>query len=100
MNHNKSLFCALTLAATLGLAPGTSVFAEEIAIPVGQQGDRSAVKLPTTGMSQSSVRATWGTPSEIQGPVGEPAISQWHYPDFIVYFENDKVLHTVLKRKH
>lgn len=48
-------------------------------------------------MSQSSVRATYGDPLEIRGPVGQPPISQWHYRNFVVYFERDRVLHAVLK---
>ncbi|KEF32151.1 hypothetical protein D777_00785 [Marinobacter nitratireducens] len=100
MNQTKTLFCALTVATTLFAAPVASVNAEEIAVPVGKQADRSAVKIPRTGLSKSAVRASWGAPAGIDGPVGEPAITQWHYPDFIVYFENDTVLHTVVKRKN
>jgi hypothetical protein len=52
-------------------------------------------------MSQASVRQRWGNPLDIQGPVGQPPISQWHYSDFVVYFERDLVMHAVVKRpKH
>ena len=49
-------------------------------------------------MSQKAVEERWGSPQEIRQAVGQPPISQWHYPDFIVYFEGDTVLHTVMKR--
>ncbi|AOY87418.1 hypothetical protein BKP64_04045 [Marinobacter salinus] len=98
MRKNKVLFGALTLVATMTLAPLGGVMAEELRVPVGTQADRNQESFPKTGMSRSSVQATWGEPDEIRGPVGEPPISQWHYQDFVVYFEGDRVLHTVLKR--
>ena len=30
--------------------------------------------------------------------LGNPPITRWDYPQFSVYFENDRVLHTVLAR--
>ena len=70
--------------------------ADEVAIPVGSQAERTQSELPRTGMSENSVRNGWGAPREIRGPVGQPPISQWHYDRFVVYFEGDRVLHAVL----
>ena len=53
---------------------------------------------PTRGMSQSSVEARYGAPASKRAPVGEPPISRWEYPNMIVYFEYDRVIHAVLKR--
>jgi len=98
MKKNNMMLSALALTAFI-LAPSGTVVAEQITIPVGSQTDRASISAPQIGMSQASVRAKWGAPMEIQGPVGEPPISQWYYQDFIVYFENNRVLHTVLKPK-
>jgi len=49
-------------------------------------------------MSEDSVRNRWGAPQNIKGPVGEPPISQWHYQDFVVYFEGNRVIHAVVKQ--
>ncbi|MEA1081756.1 hypothetical protein [Marinobacter qingdaonensis] len=97
MKANKTMLGTLALAASLTLASVPSVLAEQLSIPVGSQADREAVSTPKIGMSQSSVRATYGDPLEIRGPVGQPPISQWHYRNFVVYFERDRVLHAVLK---
>ncbi len=99
MTKNKTLFGALALTACLSAAYVGGVAADELQVPVGSQADRTQIDIPKTGLSQSSVRAKWGAPSETRGPVGEPPISQWHYPAFVVYFENDTVLHTVVKHK-
>ncbi|KPP98921.1 hypothetical protein [Marinobacter sp. HL-58] len=90
--------CAAT--ALTGLALGTipTAAAEEVRVPVKSHAERSAeANLPRTGMSESSVRNGWGSPTETNGPVGDPPISQWHYEDFVVYFEDDRVVHAVLK---
>ncbi|AZT84192.1 hypothetical protein EHN06_11945 [Marinobacter sp. NP-4(2019)] len=92
------LFGAVVTVVALGLSPMTSVIADEVKIPVGSQAERSEADLPRTGMSQASVRESWGTPRETRGPVGDPPISQWHYDGFVVYFEGSHVIHTVLKQ--
>ena len=53
---------------------------------------------PTRGMSQVSVESKYGAPSTVRAPVGDPPITRWDYPDFVVYFEYDKVIHAVRKR--
>lgn len=98
MRKHRILLGALAVSATTSLLPAAFVVAEEIRVPVGAQVDRNQAKFPDTGMSQDSVRNSWGAPLEIQGPVGQPPITQWHYQDFVVYFENDRVIHSVLKQ--
>jgi len=92
MNSRRQLI--ITLALT-GLLSAAALKAQELTIPVGTQADRSEIRLPAAGMDQDSVRKRWGAPREVRGPVGNPPISQWHYADFVVYFEYDRVLHTV-----
>ncbi|WP_323750693.1 hypothetical protein [Marinobacter sp.] len=95
--HNLRTALGLTALLTTGMAPALQ--AEDLAIPVGSQADHGAISLPSNGMSQTSVRQRWGNPQDIRGPVGQPPISQWHYSDFVVYFERDLVMHAVVKRQ-
>ena len=53
---------------------------------------------PSRGMSQESVESKYGSPASVKAPVGEPPISRWEYANFVVFFEYDKVIHTVTKR--
>ncbi|NMT63929.1 hypothetical protein [Marinobacter orientalis] len=90
--------CAVTALTALAAGPFTAATAEEVRVPVMSQAERSAQEnLPRTGMSDASVRNGWGEPRQITGPVGDPPISQWHYEGFVVYFEDDRVIHAVLK---
>lgn len=77
-------------AATCGVA-----LAEDVAIPAGQQGN-SDVKRPHTGLSMDQVTAKFGAPGEQMPAVGSPPITRWVYDSFTVYFEGDRVIHSVL----
>ena len=89
-------FSTLGLALTLLLA-STATNAQTIQIPVGQQAqDKQSIARPRAGMKQDQVRNTFGNPVEWTNPVGEPPISKWIYQDFIVVFEYDQVLHSLL----
>ena len=84
-----SILCCLSLP----------VAADEVVIPVGQQAaEKQALERPRQGSSKELVRERFGDPQEWTDPVGEPPISSWEYQDFIVYFEHELVLHSVLKR--
>jgi hypothetical protein len=98
MRKQTTRIGALAVTATLAFFPMASAVAEQVRVPVGAQADRNQASFPGSGTSQSSVRASWGAPLEIQGPIGQPPITQWHYQNFVVYFEGNRVIHTVLKR--
>ncbi len=51
--------------------------------------------LPRNNMNQVAVRNEFGDPQEQLPAVGEPPISRWHYSDYIVYFERDRVIISV-----
>lgn len=98
MTIKRVLAGSLATALFLTLAPASGAFAEDLRVPVGNQADRSQQSMPRTGMTQASVRAAWGQPDSIDSAVGQPPISQWHYGKFVVYFESDRVIHSVLTR--
>jgi hypothetical protein len=82
--------------AVLALGAVAPVLAETLAVdgqvvikPVG-------IEIPQRGSSMDAVQAKFGEPSNKAGPVGNPAITKWFYPNFVVVFENDKVLHAVV----
>ncbi|NIB41266.1 hypothetical protein HBA55_16815 [Pseudomaricurvus alkylphenolicus] len=87
----------MTLAALLSLVFGAGVVAETIRIPIGQQGSQQTIEKPALGMSMAEVRAAFGEPVEQREPRGEPPISRWEYERFVVYFESDIVIHSVIK---
>jgi hypothetical protein len=83
----------LLLAAVLacGLAG-----AETIAVDNGIAVKESDVVTPARGMTMDQVATKFGTPVTKVPAVGNPPISRWEYPGFIVYFEADHVIHSVV----
>ena len=53
---------------------------------------------PASGSTQQSVEATFGAPIAKKAAVGDPPISSWEYEGFVVFFEYDRVIHSVKKR--
>ena len=84
-----------TLLLTLSLSLALPAAAETLRIPIGQQGEE--ITTPTTGTTKAKVQEQYGEPQSQSGPVGDPAIYRWEYTDFVVYFENDWVIHSVIK---
>lgn len=54
-----------------------------------------AAQLPAQGMTMTAVEASFGTPRQISGPVGRPAITRWVYDGFVVVFERNRVIRSV-----
>ena len=52
--------------------------------------------MPALGTTKEAVREQLGAPENRVPPVGDPPISSWIYDEFIVYFEHDRVLHSVI----
>lgn len=78
----------------------TALLAETIVVPIGQQGmDKVNMERPAKGMTAEQVVAMFGEPLSWTEAVGIPPISRWVYTDYVVYFESDYVIHTVMNPK-
>jgi hypothetical protein len=80
---------ALVSAAAILVGAALPSFAEDA--PPAAAGDR-----PENGMKMNAVESRYGAPATRYPAVGQPPITRWDYPGFVVYFENDLVLHAVL----
>jgi len=58
--------------------------------------DPSGVIRPTRGMSMKAVINYYGEPASKSAAVGEPPITRWTYPYFVVFFEQSTVIHSVV----
>jgi hypothetical protein len=70
--------------------------AATVAVDNGIAVKESDVATPTRGMTMEQVSTKFGTPVTKVPAVGKPPISRWEYPGFIVYFEADHVIHSVV----
>ena len=88
----KAIFTALL---SFGLVAGAAVADTLVVDKIAATADESR---PARGAQKDSVAKSLGQPTAAQSAVGEPPISAWEYDEFVVYFEHDRVLHTVAKR--
>ena len=84
----------LLLAAVFagGVAGAETIAADNGSIAVKE----SDVTTPTRGMTMDQVASKFGAPATKVPAVGKPPISRWEYPGFIVYFEHEHVIHSVV----
>ncbi|MCB1663688.1 MAG: hypothetical protein H6995_08960 [Pseudomonadales bacterium] len=85
----------LLLSAALVFVPLAS--AEVLQISISKQApELQELERPLNGMTKEDVESKFGPPQEISEPVGNPPISKWRYQNYVVYFEFNTVIHTVL----
>jgi len=84
------------LLLSLGLACSGGAIGDSLLVESVQS--TSTVARPAHGMVMDQVLQHYGEPQQRLGPVGEPPISHWVYGDFIVYFEHQHVIHSVVPR--
>jgi outer membrane protein assembly factor BamE (lipoprotein component of BamABCDE complex) len=91
----RALLIAPVLALGVAGLAGLSR-ADVIATDTGIAVKESDVATPRRGMSMDQVASKFGAPVTKVPAVGKPAISRWEYPGYVVYFENDHVIHSVV----
>ena len=70
--------------------------AETVAVDSGIAVKETDVATPARGMTMNQVASKFGAPVTKVPAVGKPPISRWEYPGFVVYFEADHVIHSVV----
>jgi hypothetical protein len=83
------------------LAPAGAAVAETLVMNDQVQVAPSDVQRPHRGATMKAVEQQFGTPASRHAAVGgasgaQPPITRWDYPHFSVFFEKDKVVHTVV----
>jgi hypothetical protein len=83
----------------LGLAGWPAVLpAQNLEMPATPAASATAA-VPARGQSMAAVERQFGAPAERQSAVGQPPITRWVYPGFVVFFEYDHVVHAVALRR-
>jgi len=87
------VFAAVFLGGVAAATPGLAAM---VAADTGVTVAPSAVAAPPRGMTMHEVSEKFGAPANKLGPVGAPPITRWEYAGFVVYFEGDHVIHSVI----
>ena len=90
MRSKSWILCALACGSLVA----SIASADELKMTTAPQ---SSANQPALGMSMEKVEATFGAPQNRAPAVGDPPITRWEYPGFVVYFEHNLVLHSVVR---
>ncbi len=63
--------------------------------PAGASYGQAQVDVPSRGLTMGQVEGRYGAPGNRIDAIGEPPITRWVYPSFVVYFEYNLVIHAV-----
>ena len=96
MDYRNLLVAAVLATGMTGITAVPSARAETVATDSGIAIKESDVATPTRGMSMGEVTTKFGVPVTKVPAVGNPPISRWEYPGFVVYFEHEHVIHSVI----
>lgn len=87
---------AKVLAVLIGCAIAGGAAAETVVIDGKVQIAESSVARPQRGITMDQVKARFGAPAKEYPAVGKPPITRWDYPSFSVFFEFNRVVHSVV----
>jgi len=87
----------IRLFALIALGFAATANADTLLLEGISMDSSTASQRPRRGMSMENVEARFGQPTSRVAAVGEPPITRWEYPGFIVYFEHDLVLHAAVR---
>jgi hypothetical protein len=87
---------AKLLAVLIGCAIAGGAAAETVVIDGHVEVAPSAIARPGRGTTMREVKAKFGAPEKQFPAVGKPPITRWVYPAFTVYFEYNRVVHSVV----
>jgi len=84
------------LALLIGCAIAAGAAAETVLVDGQVQIAQTSVACPGRGSTMHDVEAKFGAPAKRYAAVGKPPITRWDYPSFSVFFEYNRVVHSVV----
>nr|MBS0021966.1 hypothetical protein [Gammaproteobacteria bacterium] len=99
MSPLARLTLAFTLTATINLPAIADVILLRQVIQETPENSAAGLERPISGMPMSEVAVRFGQPLEKRESVGTPPITRWIYDRYTVYFEHDRVLSAVIRRR-
>ena len=97
--HSKKYLSSLSLVIALSAMGLTATTAHSEVLQIPDAPQSFSVTLPGRGMSMTEVLEKFNEPLSKDPEVGEPPITRWNYPNYIVVFEYQYVIHSLTTNK-
>ena len=91
MREQQTFLAVALLAGGACLASADTLLIQSVQQAAG-------LERPAKGDSMEQVQTRFGAPRQGYDPVGQPPLVRWVYPQFTVYFEGARVIHSVANR--
>ncbi len=88
----KIVLAAVGVTLALGFALAQ---AQQQVQAAGASSSRAQADVPARGLTMGQVEQRYGAPASRLAAVGQPPITRWVYPTFVVFFEHSLVIHAV-----
>jgi len=85
----------LALLAVCAVSASCAALADPIVVNDQVVVRQANFPTPDRGMTMSAVEKKFGQPADRHPTVGQPPITRWDYQGFSVFFERDRVIHSV-----
>jgi hypothetical protein len=92
----KILILACLLTPLVGMAQDSP--AAGTVLLIDRVAKTAHVPVPQRGQTMATVESSFGEAEQQLGPVGDPPITRWVYPEFTVYFEGNRVIQSVVNK--
>lgn len=94
MNNYRVILVTIALSSIVSLSHAEliSITDPSYQVPNSSQG----ILRPTQGMSMALVEQKFGQPEQKSDAIGHPPITRWIYNNFVVFFEDNLVIHSVV----
>ncbi len=91
MALRKSLTHTVIISVLSLIMSSNTVFADS-----GIYRQKATLEVPSSGMTMEQVSVEYGQARHTLPAVGDPPIIRWDYDGFTVYFEYQRVIHSVI----
>ncbi len=96
----KPLLAVMILSMTLSMAAAADSLSIAEPTYTTPNTEKNGVNRPVRGMTMKQVEQRYGKAEQQYTAVGTPAITRWQYGLFDVYFEDQLVIHSVVRRSN
>lgn len=83
------------LGLLLAILGQSAAHADRLLLNTAEHANADPLAAPVRGTTMEQVKQHFGMPARIFPAVGKPPITRWVYPQFVVYFERNWVIHSV-----
>ena len=98
LTRHLLMLLPLSIALFASGATGAQEAVRKDVLLIDRMAKTAHLSVPVNGLTMDQVIQKFGEPANRYSAVGDPPIARWVYENFTVYFEYQRVIHSVINR--